>query len=42
MHLPAAGLGGAKLHLVAEALQQRHHGFPGIREQGVVVASDEE
>jgi hypothetical protein len=42
MHLAAAGLAGGEVHGVAESLEDAYDSFPGGREKGVVVASDEE
>jgi hypothetical protein len=40
--LAAARLRLRKLDLVAESLEETHHGFPRLGEQGVVEAGDEE
>ena len=42
VHLPAAGLPGAKLQLHAKPLQQTHHRAPCLRIQRVVIASNEQ
>jgi len=42
VHLPAAGLLARKVDLHAEALQEADRRLPGLREQGVVEAGDEE
>ena len=42
VHLPAAGLLEREVDLHADALEHRHRGPPGLREQRVVEAGDEE
>lgn len=42
VHLTATGLAGGKVDGVAETLEDAHHGLTGLREQGVVVAGDEQ
>src|SRR5215472_9403665 len=42
VHLSAAGLRGVEIKLNAKPLQQPNHGTPGLWEESVVVAGDEE
>src|SRR5579863_8502550 len=42
MHLPAAGLGGAEFHRVAQTFEHAHHRLAGLGEERVVIAGDEE